>query len=121
MFENLLEPTEFRWPKFGDRLFVPATDWDSGVRFSGHHIARASHIWDGYMRAGSVLVDHCKEDTGAKFHLVYAIIFNYRHGLETAIKWVIDRYSEYTSLGTYERNHDLATLWKKCRAVIEEI
>ena len=120
-FEKLLEPQEFRWPRTGDHLFVHATKWESSVRFSDHYIARDSHIWSGYMEAASVLIDHCQHGESNRHNLVYAIVFNYRHGLEAAIKWILDMYGPYAGLHAYDRNHDLKTLWTKCREIMVEL
>ena len=121
MFEKLLEPQEFRWPQPGDQLLRKATRWESGVRFADHPIARDSHIWDGYVRGASVLVDHCKQHDIDRHDLAYVIIFNYRHGLEVAIKWVLDRYGRYVDIRDRGQNHDLATLWRMCKRVITEL
>ena len=73
------------------------------------------------MTAASVLVERCKNNDVSRFDLVYPILFNYRHGLEAAIKWVLDRYGRYTAIETYEKDHNLHKLWKVCRQVIEEV
>ena len=89
-FADLLKPTEYRWPKKGDKLFKRSEDLNSSTGFANSSTARDAHIWRGYMTAGSVLVDYCKDDNVDRFDLVYPILFNYRHGLETAMKWVLN-------------------------------
>jgi hypothetical protein len=72
------------------------------------------------MAAGEILVERAA-DSVDRFDLIYPIIFNYRHGLEVAIKWVLDHYGRYASIGRYEKNHKLLDLWKPCRLVIEQV
>jgi hypothetical protein len=120
-FTDLFDTSDFRWPKNGDKLFKRSQRWDGGVGFPDHPYARDAHIWDGYMTAASVLVEHCKNNDVSRFDLVYPILFNYRHGLEAAIKWVLDRYGRYAAIKTYEKDHNLHKLWKVCRQVIEEV
>jgi hypothetical protein len=72
------------------------------------------------MKAGALLVEQAT-DSVDRFDLVYPIIFNYRHGLEAAIKWVLDQYGRYAGVASYERNHKLLDLWKPCRLVIEQV
>lgn len=40
---------------------------------------------------------HCIWST-KRFGLLYPISFNYRHGLEVAIKWTLDRYGRYSAM-----------------------
>lgn len=75
------------------------------------------------MRAGAALVEESKRDTVDRHFLVYPILFNYRHALELALKWTIDRYGRYAGvrLAEEERDHDLWQLWKLCKAVIVQV
>jgi hypothetical protein len=120
-FTDLLDTSNFRWPKKGGRLFKRSQRWNGGVDFSVHPFARDAHIWSGYMTAGTVLVEYCKDENIDRFDLVYPILFNYRHGLEAAIKWVLDRYGRYAEIETYEKDHNLYRLWKVCRQVTVEV
>lgn len=106
-----------RWPRRGDRLLRHSDDWNRGVEFSGDRIARHAHIWSGYMSAGSVLVDACEEQGHERHFLIYPILFNYRHGIELAMKWIITMYGA-GGIGEIE-HHDLWRLWKVCRPIIE--
>lgn len=111
---------KFRWPKKGDRLLRPSDEWDRAVEFTTHPISRDVHIWSGYMRAAAALIEECERDSIDRHFLVYPIFFNYRHGLELAMKWIIDRYGRYAdvSLTEKERDHDLLGLWTLCKKVI---
>ncbi len=122
-FANLLEEvSDSRWPKKGDRLLRPAS-WNDGAEFSGDPISRHVHIWSGYMRAGAALVAESSGDRIDRHFLVYPILFNYRHALELAMKWTIDRYGRYADvrLDKDELDHDLWKLWRHCKAVIIQV
>lgn len=113
---------KFRWPKKGDRLLRGTKNWDRGVDFSRDGISRHVHIWSGYMRAGAALIDTCKEDSPARHFLIYPILFNYRHGIELAMKWIIARYGRYSSTRICDiEHHDLWQLWKLCKKIIIEV
>src|SRR5271166_13612 len=73
------------------------------------------------MTAGSILVEHRRDNNLDRFDLVYPILFNYGHGLEAAIKWVLDQYGRYAEIETYKKDHNLDRLWKVCRQVIVEV
>ena len=113
---------ENRWPKKGDRLLRDSEDWDRGVEFSNDEISRHVHIWSGYMSAGAALIEACEEDSHERHFLIYPILFNYRHGIELAMKWVIARYGRYSTaeIGDIE-HHDLWQLWKLCKQIIIEV
>lgn len=122
-FLDLADISAYRWPKKGDRLLRASKDWDKGVDFSDHSMSRDAHIWSGYMRAGAALVEECEREAFDRHFLVYPILFNYRHGLEVAIKWVIDRYGRHADvrLSADDRNHNLWELWKLCKEVILKV
>lgn len=114
---------QYLWPKRGDRLLRATDDRDKAVTFSSRAFDRHVHIWSGYMRAGAALVEEAEREAVDRHFLVYPILFNYRHGLELAIKWIIERYGGYVSL-TLDRtdlNHDLWSLWTLCKKVFIEI
>jgi hypothetical protein len=73
-------------------------------------------LWRGYMKAGAALIDEALRQTLHRDLLLYPILFNYRHGLEAAMKWII---------GNVEREkrdrHDLLALWGKCRMIFESV
>ena len=117
MFESLLSK-KFRWPQKGDRLLKPEADWNKSASLSNDPITRHVLQWDGSMRAGAVLVDHCVNNPSDRHQLIYAIFSNYRHGLEMAMKWVLERYGRHAALAEYEKNHNLWQLWMSCKEVI---
>ena len=115
---------EFRVPKKGDRLFRESQDIDSGVDFPVDDTSRHVFIWDGYMRAGDLLITACGENNHQRHFLVYPILFNYRHAIELAIKWVIVRYRRYSSFQIEDDeldSHKLWPLWMLCKKIIIEL
>ena len=119
-FDDIFFNCEYRWPKDGDRLLRQPTRSEDGVRFVDFVHSREVFIWDGYMKAGAVLVQRAIEESYDRDALVFPILFNYRHGLEVAIKWVLDRYGRHAAMDEYEKNHRLDKLWQACRQVISE-
>ncbi len=51
--------------------------------------------------------------------MIYPILFNYRHGLELAMKWIIVMYGGQ-GLSGIDEDHDLWKLWKRCREIMQE-
>jgi hypothetical protein len=119
-WEELLD-IKYRWPKKGDRLLRRSDDWSRGVEFTNHPTSRHVHQWDGYMSAGAGLIYLCTQDgfEHERQFVIYPILFNYRHGVELAMKWIIVCYGG-RGVGGIEEDHDLWKLWKQCRAIIEE-
>jgi hypothetical protein len=79
------------WPKKGDRLLRSSEDSNASATFIPHQLARDAYIWDGYMMAGAALIDEAERRLTDRDVLVYPILFNYRHGLEVAMKWTIEQ------------------------------
>jgi len=75
------------------------------------------------MQAGATLVEACEQETADRHFVIYPILFNYRHGLELAIKFIIAQYGRYVGvvLDPDERDHDLWKLWKLCKQVIIKV
>jgi hypothetical protein len=109
---------EYRWPKKGDRLLRPSDDPRTAVSFSPHQFSRDAFIWDGYMTAGAALIDEAERRPHDRNTLVYPILFNYRHGLEVAMKWTIEQYGSVANVALDALDHDLWSLWKKCKAIL---
>src|SRR5271170_7913980 len=80
------------WPKKGDRLLPSTDDLKTAATFTPDQLARDAFIWDGYMTAGAAMIDEAERRPHQRYTLVYPILFNYRHGLEIAMKWTIDMY-----------------------------
>jgi len=110
----------FMWPEKGDRLLRSSDDWNTAATFSEHRLSRDVYIWDGYMTAGAALVDEAEREPADRDVLVYPILFNYRHGLEMAMKWTIEQYGAYFGLYLDEKNHDLLALWRLCKQILIE-
>ena len=116
-----IETDSIPWPKKGDRLLRSADDWNGTVSFSDHPVARDVHIWSGYMRAGSILIEACERDPFDRPDVIYPIFYSYRHGLELAMKWIVNDYGTHAGVVLPERNHNLWKIWQDCRSVIVNI
>ena len=116
------EAQNCRWPKKGDRLFRKCQDWKRGGEFSNDATSRHVHIWDGNMRAGAILISACGEDSYECHSLIYPILFNYRHAIELAMKWIIKMYGHYSTaqINDFE-HHNLWKLWCLCKQIIVEV
>jgi hypothetical protein len=112
---------EHRWPKKGDRLLVSSKDRQTAASFTSHQISREAFIWDGYMTAGAALIDEAQRGPHDRDMLLYPILFNYRHGLEAAMKWTIERYGRLAHVELDVLDHDLWSLWKKCKAILTAV
>lgn len=111
---------EHRWPKQGDKLLRASENWDRGVEFISEPIQKHALLWDGYLAAGDGLVQMCLTEgyEHERHTVIYPILFNYRHGLELAMKWVILMYGD-EGLSGVRNDHNLWKLWKRCREIIE--
>jgi hypothetical protein len=120
-FLTLLDSQEYRWPQDGDLLLRPVSSSSNGARFADHSIARHTFMWDGYMKAAAILADYCRHDNCDKHELVYPILFNYRHGLEVAMKWILDHYGRFVGIREYKKDHNLDELWKLCAVTVTRV
>lgn len=121
-FSDILS-MEYRWPKKGDRLLKQGADWDRSAAFEAHQLSRDAYIWDGYMTAGAALIDETERRPEDRDTLIYPILFNYRHGLEAAMKWTIEQYGCLADirLEPDDRNHDLWGLWSLCKKIFDAV
>ena len=119
---SILDVEEFRWPKKGDRLLMKSRGGMNQTRFEAHGETRHHYIWDGNMRAADLLVASCENDRYESTTLVYPILYNYRHAIELALKWIIMKFGEYASVeaGDYE-HHDLWKLWRVYKEIVLEL
>jgi hypothetical protein len=117
-FSDLLEVSA-RPLKKGDRLLLTSTDWYTSAKFAPDRVLREVCIWDGYMEAGAALVDETERQPLMRNVLLFPILFNYRHGLEVAMKWVVEHFGSTVNVTLDARNHDLWELWQKCRCILD--
>ena len=74
------------------------------------------------MKAGAILISACEEDSHGRYDLIYPILFNYRHAIEMAMKWVISRYGRYSTFQIGDvQHHNLWKLWCLCKKIIVEV
>lgn len=106
------------WPKKGDRLFRPPNGRDTAMTFTNNRLARDAYIWDGYMTAGAALIDETERRPVDRNVLAYPVLFNYRHGLEVAMKWMIEQYGGHSGIYLDKKNHDLLRYWGDCKKIL---
>ncbi len=74
------------------------------------------------MTAGATLIDACEENAYERHFLIYPILFNYRHGIELAMKWIIAMYGRYSNVKIDDiEHHNLWQLWKLCKQILIEV
>ena len=119
---SILGVDQFRWPKEGDRLLRKVRGGVNQTRFEAHGETRHHFIWDGNMRAADLLVASCENDRYESATLVYPILYNYRHGIELALKWIIMKFGEYVlvEVGDYQ-HHNLWKLWRVYKEIVLEL
>lgn len=70
-------------------------------------------IWRGYFKAGKLLAEECERRPFEINYLVYPMMFNYRHGLEVAMKEIISEYGRHANVYlSDDKDHNLLELWK---------
>ncbi|MET3842248.1 hypothetical protein [Bradyrhizobium sp. OAE829] len=110
-FLSLLDK-EYRWPKHGDRVtqhISKPTDAD----ISHDPYERAMYLWRGYFKAGKLLAEECEREPFDVNYLIYPMMFNYRHGLEVAMKEIISEYGCHVEVYlSDDKDHNLLELWK---------
>ncbi|MCT8971688.1 hypothetical protein [Microbaculum marinisediminis] len=119
-FEDILKQ-EYRRPKKGDRLLRGSDDWTGSITFSKQPLTRHVHLWDGFLSAADGLIELCTRPgcEHERHSVIYPILFNYRHGLELAMKWTIVMYSGQ-GLNGIDDKHNLWKLWKTYRKILEK-
>ena len=115
---NVILAARAPWPKKGDRLLRSSKKRGASAAFSAHQVARDAYIWDGYMTAGAALIDEAERRPSECDSLLYPILFNYRHGLETAMKWTVEQYGGYFGFRLDKKDHNLCDLWRLCEKIL---
>ncbi|EJN16290.1 hypothetical protein PMI42_00125 [Bradyrhizobium sp. YR681] len=110
-YESILH-RRYRWPKGGDRI-AQHVEKPTDAYVSQEPYERAMFIWRGYFRAGKLLAEECGRNPFDTNYLVYPMMFNYRHGLEVAMKEIIVEYGHHVSVYlSDDRDHNLLDLWQ---------
>lgn len=98
----------------GDRLFRGDIDWRYNVVIDDWNLEWDSYP-QGFKRAGDLLVDRIKQDPKERVHLVFPIIFLYRHYLELRLKEIIRNGSG----AAYATHHRLNDLWPQSQKYVK--
>jgi hypothetical protein len=111
---------EDSWPRVGDKLFDTKGDWWNA--FVGWSHERWHGYVEGYRKAADILVEHVGETHRSQDHLIYPIVFLYRHALEVSLKRLLYKGAQLLDLEVViPRQHRLLPLWNECRPILEEV
>jgi hypothetical protein len=102
---------EMFWPVHGDKIFKNGHGWSSNARVDNHLPSRMSHMIDGYEEVAEVLTEAALEH-GNTHHLVYPIVFLYRHSLELTLKNILASGGDYAGELANWKTHEFRQLWK---------
>ena len=91
-FHKLFQTDPYRWPAKRDRAFRRPKSAAGSVQIAQDTIERTVAIMGGFMQAGDKLADCALYQPIARFELIFPIIYCYRHGIETGLKWLITQY-----------------------------
>ena len=108
---NNEENTDFRWPKKSDRLFTQAENPYKNAEIEGRAQSRLVMMFTGYKLGADLMVQHSNQGNYERAALVYPIVFNYRHFIELALKYIVATYGETVGVKANWKTHDLETLW----------
>lgn len=115
------EHEQIPWPQSGDKLFV-STEGAENAWLKWRGDDKWFAYAEGYRKAADLLAKQSSIDSSEIDFLVYPIGFLYRHYLELRLKSLIIVGLEV--LGKrheFRKNHDIEELWKKTRAVLQEV
>jgi hypothetical protein len=119
-FASLLE-RKYRWPKAGDRVTQHVSK-PTDAYVSEEAYERAIFLWRGYFKAGKLLAEECERRPFEVNYLIYPMMFNYRHGLEVAMKEIISEYGAAVNVSlSDDKDHNLLELWKLYKLMSDEL
>jgi hypothetical protein len=113
------ETTDFRWPTKGDRLFTQAENRHENAEIKGQVHNRLVMMFMGYKFAADLMVEHSNLGNYERAVLVYPVVFNYRHFIELALKYIIATYGRTIGVKPNWKTHDLGTLWKTFLQILD--
>lgn len=117
---SMLDVPDPKWPSSGDELFKEGDDWWNTAIISTP--VGTSLIAAGFLKSGDLLVEHVASTQMDQDSLVYPIMFSYRHYLELTLKrLIVDARSLLGHSGKYPTGHNLLSLWRECRPMLDEI
>jgi hypothetical protein len=113
-----MEEFESRWPRDGDRLFVPS-EWSRDayvVRDPGERFYRMPM---GYKRAGDILIERAATDAVDRANVIYAALFCYRQSIELFLKKLVDTFDDEQARAA-KTTHDLSILWGRFMVIARQ-
>lgn len=117
-----MSESEFPWPVAGTSFFSQAeADW-----WNNACLGWSTNQWigytEGYRRATELLLKHVLSDHRDHDTLVYPIIFNARHYLETKLKALTIAASQLIDRPFIPKpKHPLVSTWEVLRPLLEEV
>lgn len=120
-FHKLLQPVPYRWPTKRDRAFRRPKSAAGSVQIAQDTIERTVAIMGGFMQAGDILAERALSRPISRFELIFPIIYCYRHGIETGLKWLITQYGPPVgvSFANINQTHDILELWRTYIRIVE--
>lgn len=114
-----MEDLGISWPKLGDKAFSTAPRPIDNVVFHSNGVGKTWRMTEGYKRAADHLVKLANANWHEREHLVYPILFNYRHFIELSLKSLIDEFGPAVGVPANWKTHDLIVLWQALKRVYE--
>jgi hypothetical protein len=113
--------TKLDWPTVADSLFRTGEDWNNEALFSPPLAGYLSYA-NSYKEAADCLVSSIETGFLKPDLVCYPILYLYHHWLELILKGIILLDCEYKATDCpYEKHeHNVDTLWSKCRPILEE-
>ena len=108
------------------KIFRPGKDWWNNARIN--HGGLISNKWEvyamGYKIAAETLVDKVLSEQTNQDHLIYPIVFLYRHYIELRLKEIIEHGSKLLDLDLkIPTHHEIMSLWTNdgAKQIVKEL
>lgn len=113
-----------RWPKKGDRAFVPSVSPSDRAKLEAFVLPSEGMYAAGFQRAADMIVDAAQCDEANPDDLFFPVAYLYRHHLELMLKELVRLGRRLGSLHECEGilgKHNLRSLWNKAKQLIKEV
>lgn len=104
----------FSWPTKGQKAFVEAHPGSSAF-IAQDTKERLWRMVKGYHLAADILVEKAEDQEVLARNLIYPIVFNYRHSIELALKWLIAEHGKIIDVNEIFNTHNIGEIWPHCR------
>ncbi|AXT35316.1 hypothetical protein D1820_10190 [Phaeobacter sp. LSS9] len=117
-FTDLLDISNFNWPKGKGKTFGPSNDFHSNIELTADPSKRLSLMVSGYKEAADALIAGLSSPWQQNTQ-IYLILHLYRHFLELSLKEIVLWFGEDVQVNPDWRSHSLTVQWKKVREIME--